>query len=152
MPIKSPDEPVFYDSNINLWAAVREGIVDSTDVTRSGRLRADMSIELPVPSPTNWAANIQATSPYGLQSRPFGNSAPTTPTIIKQTPEHPPPAPVRPVRHVRKALGEVTNHNSVEAVQIHILKMELADEERAHKVSRGLLSRFVKVAQQIENV
>jgi len=149
MPLKSPDEPVFYDPDRNLWAAVREGIVDSTDVTRSGRLRADMSIELPAASPSNWAANIQATSPFGIQNLPnFGNSAPTTPTITKQTPEHPPPAPVRPAR---KALGEVTNHNSVEAVQIHILKMELASEENAHQVSRGLLTRFVKVAQQIEN-
>ena len=139
---------MFYDSNHNLWAAVREGIVDSTDITRSGRLRADMSIELPAASPSNWAANIQVSTPFGLQSRPFGNSAPTTPTIIKQTPEHPPPAPVRPAR---KALGEVTNHNSVEAVQIHILKLELADEENAHKLSRGMLSRFMKVAQQIEN-
>jgi len=149
MPIKSPDEPVFYDPDRNLWAAVREGIVDSTDITRSGRLRADMSIELPAASPSNWAANIQVSTPFGLQSRPFGNSAPTTPTIIKQTPEHPPPAPSRPAR---KALGEVTNLKNLEEVQIHILKLELADEERAHKVSRGLLTRFVKVAQQIENV
>ena len=104
MPPKSPDEPVFYDPDRNLWAAVQDGIIDSTDVTRSGRLRADMSIELPAPSPSNWAANIQASSPFGMQTHPnFGNSGfvvalpsvSKTPPPVKRSQTTPPPAPVR---------------------------------------------------------
>lgn len=154
MPPKSPEEPVFYDPDRILWGAVQDGIVVSADVTRSGRLRADMSIELPAPSPTNWAANIHATSPFGMQNRPnFGNSGfvvvapsvPKTPPPTKRSQTTPPAAPVRPAR---KALGELTNSKDIE---IRILKMELAEEEHAHKLSRGMLSRFMMVAKDIEN-
>lgn len=154
MPPKSPDEPVFYDPDRNLWAAVRLGIVVSGDLTESGRLDPYASPNLPAPSPTNWAADIQASSPFGMQNRPnFGNSGfvvhtpnvPKTPPPTKRSQTTPPLAPVRPAR---KALGELTNSKDVE---IRILKMELAEEEHAHKLSRGMLSRFMMVARDIEN-
>lgn len=154
MPPKSPDEPVFYDPDRTLWKAVELGIVVSSDLTPSLCLDPGASHNLPAPSPTNWAGDIQARSPFGMQNRPnFGNSGsvvhtpsvPKTPSPTKRSQTTPPLAPVRPAR---KTLGELTNSKDVE---IRILKMELAEEEQAHKLSRGMLSRFMMVARDIEN-
>jgi hypothetical protein len=102
-----------------------------------------MSIELPAPSPKNWAMNMQKSCPFGMQNRP---SVPKTPPPTKRSTS--PLAPPAPARHARKALGELTNSKDIE---IRILKMELAEEENAHELSRGMLSRFMMVAHDIEN-
>lgn len=140
MPIRTPNSPVVRDSNASLWTAIAEGLVDSSDVTASGHLNADLSPALPVPSPTNWAAGMNLT-PFGMQLPP--SHTPPRPANPKS-----PVAPPAPKRSLRKALGELTNSREVE---VRILKLELAEEEHRHALARGIVSRFQQVASQIES-
>ena len=142
MPIRTPNSPVIRDSSASLWAAIADGLVDSTDVSASGHLNVDLSEALPSPSPSNWAAGMNLT-PFGMQSPPSH-----TPPRPAKTDAKSPIAPHAPKRPLRKALGELTNSHEVE---VRILKLELADEESRHALARGIVSRFKQVASQIDS-
>lgn len=151
MPVRSPDDVVHYDPNHVIWNAVADGLVDSIDVTASGRLCNNRSGQPPAPFPHNWEANVASTSPFGRQTRPFIFETP--PRNDKRcenqfSPLSPPKPPSAPKRPARKALGNLTNSDEIEK---HILCLELNDEEDAHVVSRAMLSRFLSVANDIEN-
>ena len=118
-----------YDPNRLIWQAVADGVVDSTDVTSSGRL------------------NIASSSPFGRQTRPFIFETPPRRANMGEnlSPPAPPDAPKRPAR---KALGNLTNSDEIEK---HILRLELKNEEDEHAISRGIIRRFLAVANDIEN-
>jgi hypothetical protein len=168
-PTSPDDRPVVFDNDSSLWELVKAGLVDSTEVTESCHLKIDtVEDRLPAPSPTNYA------SPYSRQTPP-SRRFPNNGQNIVQTPAHParevatPNAPLRPTRLSRLPLENVTNARRLplperagagevvtgadeDNVRIRILKNELYDEEQKHAISRGLVRRFLSVANDIENV
>lgn len=154
MPLRSPGDPVVRDSTAGLWDAVREGIIDSTDITASGRLRDSVSVHLPTPSPSNWARDVHTSSPFGRQTRPFGPMPPSpaaTPNVTPVPSPVAPPAPVRPP-HIRTPLAPLTGS---QVVRERIYKAELKWEEEKYPgqaTREGLLRRFVALAKEVEVV
>lgn len=155
--IRSPDEPVNRDSGQLVWKCLQEGLIDETDVTASGHIRRDLSVELPAPSPTNWAAELQSTTPFGRQTRPNLFSTPER----KKTPgpgagTHapspiPPGAPVR--RPVLANLTNVANKRGEEEdVHIRILKLELENSENETRLARNAALRAHATVQKFRNV
>ena len=152
-PTSPDDRPVMFDNEGSLWELVKAGLVDSTEVTESCHLKIDtVEDHLPAPSPTNYAS-------------PFARQTPARPNRVVATPN----APHRPTRLSRFPLENVTNSRRLplperlgagggggggneDNVRIRILKKELHDEEEKHAISRGLVRRFLSVANDIENV
>lgn len=141
------ENPVLRDSHAGLWAAVRDGIVDSSDITTSGHLRTSLDIALPAPSPTNWAYSIHASSPFGKQTPPF-KSMPSSPGVVTPKGSKPssPVAPPAPVAN-RVPLARIGDLN----------KRELDFEDGPSFAAKGavheaLLRRFVALAKEVEKV
>lgn len=90
-----------YDSEANLWDAVRDGVIVSSDLDER------MMPKTPLP-------------PYQRQERPF--SSPNVPML--DPPPKPPPAkpPANPPKPPRSPLGDVTNAtpSEVEMLKKHI--------------------------------
>lgn len=127
---RSPEDRVIRDSRAELWSAVREGIVWSTDLTPDGKLRPSLA-----PTPENsraWAIEVQASTPFGRQE-----SWRQTLSIVPPSPNGPP---------VRTPLGEV---------HVNILRSELGADDRKraavdaalHKIKAGM--RELELAQQM---
>ena len=127
---RSPEDRVIRDSRAELWSAVRDGIVWSTDLTPDGKLRPSLA-----PTPENsqaWAAQVQASTPFGRQES------------WRQTLSIVPPSPTEPP--VRTPLGEV---------HVNILRSELGADDRKraavdaalHKIKAGM--RELELAQQM---
>ena len=81
-----PDVPVVVDSRSDLWAAVAEGVVCSSDLSPSMRLRASFSATAlrPLREPEDWAAHsarLSAGLPYASQ----------LPPVVPPPPPPPPP-------------------------------------------------------------
>lgn len=144
MPRHSPGDFVVRDSGAGVWNGMFDGILDEEDFTQSGRLRPSIDGNLPVPSPTNWARDMQRTTPFGRQQ------APSTPF---STPEATPqPSPVCPPAPRRRPLSDLRNsdENAKEElkrarVELKVGKAELRwdDEVKTGELAReGLIRRM----------
>ena len=104
---RSPEDPVVRDSQATLWAMMREGLYNSSEVSASGHWH-------PSRANTPWQS-IQAQTPFGRQERPTFSTL----SIIPPSPNTPnTPTPPR-----RAPLGDVTN------VQVNVLQRELVKED-----------------------
>ena len=143
----SPDDPVPRDSNSTLWKCLQEGLIDEhTDVTASGHIDPNISENLPAPSPTNWAASMQATTPFGRQTRPNVFSTPERkPSSASGSPPPPPPAPNR--ERKKQVLGDVANQVTTRVLQLEIQNMEMNEEK--HRVALGMLDRIISISKEL---
>ena len=154
MPRSSLD-PVLRDSGAGLWQAMFDGIIDEEDVTASGRLRPSIDGNLPAPSPSNWARDMQASLPYGRQQPPFTSSMrsdpPTTPEHTSISSPVAPGAPMRPTSR-RTPLTPVQNSQGVRE-RIYKAELQWEEDQRPGQAAReGMLRRFVALAREVESV
>ena len=107
---RSPDEPVVRDSQATLWAMMREGLYNSSEVSASGHWH-------PSRATTPWQS-IRAQTPFGRQERPVVLQFSRL-SIVPQSPNDPPTSP--PL--VRAPLGGVVN------AQVNALRRELLEDD-----------------------
>jgi len=126
---RSPDERVVRDSQSTLWAAVRDGVVDSTDLSPDGKLRPSFGTR-------EWteesARRLRADTPFGRQVAPVVPPRPPQPPQPPQPP--PPPAPLPPV--TRPPLVDVN---------VNLLRQELRLEEKKRAASEARERALIKV-------
>jgi len=87
------DVPVLVDSRKNLWAAVAEGVICSSDLSPSMRLRASFSATAlrPLREPEDWAAHsvrLRAGLPYASQLPPVAGTTPPPPPAARGNDEN----------------------------------------------------------------
>ena len=130
---RSPDDRVVRDSNSELWRAVREGLVWSTDVLPNGQLRPSLA---PTPETSQaWAQAVQANTPFGRQTRPD-----MTLSIVPPSPNAPPtPTPPR-----RAALGDISN------THVNVLQRELAKDDRKRAAEGAALRKIREGMRELE--
>lgn len=172
MPRRAPGDAVVRDSGAGLWNGMADGILDEEDFTQSGRLRPSIDGNLPPASPTNWAADMQRTTPFGRQQPPFSpvvstNSPYVSPQVTPApTPTRPPPAPVRvdepvlrrtPRAPMTPLSGSDENIAALRRAQaeVRVVKadLHLEEEKRPGQATReGMLRRFISLAREVETV
>ena len=111
---RSPEDPVVRDSQSTLWAAMRDGLILSGEVSRtSGRWHPS---HLPTSEASQqWAVRVQASTPYGRQ-KAHG----MTLSIVLPSPSEP-PAPTPTSSAVRQTPCEV---------HVNLLRHELLNDDR----------------------
>ena len=127
---RSDEDPVIRDSRCTLWAAVRDNVVHSADLSPDGKLRPSLTPSLaPTPEATvtrDWStetARIRAGLPFARQ----------------RDPTMPPPVLLPPV--VRRPLQPVSN------VHINILRDELRIEEDTRRASEKRERALIKMVE-----
>ena len=131
---RSPEDPVIRDSQATLWAMMREGLYDPSEVSASGHWH-------PSQATTPWQS-IQAQTPFGRQQRPTLSIVPPSPStpVNQPTPRHSP---------TRVPLAERR------AAEANVYRNELAKDDRKRaavdaalrKIDEGM--RELKLAQQM---
>ena len=127
---RSPDDRVIRDSNSELWRAVREGLVWSTDVLPNGQLRPSLA---PTPESSQaWAQAVQASTPFGRQTRPSMHLS-----VV-------PPSPTTPVTPARRPLGEI------QAAKVNVLQRELSKDDRKRAAEDAALNKICEGMRDLE--
>jgi len=116
---------VIRDSQSTLWAMMREGLYNSSEVSQSGHWHPSRAV-------TPWQS-IQAQTPYGRQQRLTLSIIPPSPT----TPHT--PTPPR-----RAPLGEVTN------IQVNVMQRELAKEDLKRAAEDAALRKIHEGVRELE--
>jgi len=125
-------ELVICDSG-KLWEIVRRGLYRTEEVTSSGHWRP-----APKSQPDEWVANVQASTPFGRQSKSWSELPPV-----------PPVPPVPPTVVVRTPLQNIA------AVEINILKSELTADDAKHAArekARAAMEAAIAAYRAAENL
>lgn len=114
---------VVRDSQAALWEGVKDGLIHSSDVTASGRLRPSLT-----PTPRDSVVK----TPFGMQNPPSFHSSkpPPNPPNARSAQSQAPPKPRRP-------FGEI---------DVNVLRVELAREDAKRKAEDEAIAKILEGA------
>jgi len=136
----SPDERVILrDSKAELWTAVRDGLVWSSDVSpENGKLRRSLA---PTPA-ASWrtdANKLQSETPFGRQTRPC---------LPREPPEPPNTPPSSSTATVARApLRDVTSN-----VSIDVLRAEMRADDQKRVAVEMAVRKILEGASELERL
>jgi hypothetical protein len=129
---RSPEDRVIRDSQSTLWAAMRDGLVLSGEVSQSGRWHPS---RVPTPEASQaWAAHVQSSTPFGRQQ------SWRTLSIVPPSPNEPP----TPSPPVRARLAEVR------PADLNVMQVELAKDDRKRAAREAAVRKIHEAMRDLE--